>query len=343
MVTLKEVAKRAGVSIATVSNVLHGSVPVSEERRKRVLKVIQELDYHPNLIARSLKSKHSRMIGLVIPDICNPFFPQLARGAEDAAWECGYSLVIFNTDDQVQRELQALDTLRSRRIDGVLLVTGVGGGASDGAKKMRDAEIPIVALDRKLSGFDCDSVMVDNRAGARECVRSMIQAGHKRIAIICGPSSIQNARERLQGYKEALRAAGLKEDSSLIRYGDYRNESGYRCALELLKRDRAPDAIFASNGTMAQGVLEAIAEVGAELPGKFALGNFDDLRNTESVKLPIFSVSQPVYQIGYSGSKLLIGRLEGEMKDQKPVHLKLPTVFKGPKLQLSSKIPAKAT
>ncbi len=227
MPTIIEVAKRAKVSIATVSNVIRGTRRVSPKLQKRVQAAIRELDYYPNEIARSLKVKQTRMLGLVLPDITNPFFPEIIRGAEDSAFERGYFLVTANTDEQIGRERRIVAALRSYRVDGILLASAPGNDTSH-IRSTIASGVSVVCLDRPVSGVHTDAVLLDNVRGGRECVRHLIQAGHRRIAIITGSLKTENARERLQGYEDALRESDIKADPNLILEGDFRDESGYR-------------------------------------------------------------------------------------------------------------------
>ena len=220
MPTIVEVAKRAGVSIATVSNVIRGTRRVSSKLEERVRTAIRELDYYPNEIARSLKVKQTRMLGLVLPDITNPFFPEIIRGAEDTAFERGYFLVTANTDEQSGRERRIVAALRSYRVDGILLASTPGKDTSHITSTMQ-AGVSVVCLDRYVPGIPMDAVLLDNVRGGRECVRHLIQSGHRRIAIITGSLELQTARERLRGYEEALKEADIKTDRKLIFEGRF--------------------------------------------------------------------------------------------------------------------------
>ena len=209
MPTIVEVAKRAGVSIATVSNVIRGTKKVSAALQQRVEAAVRELDYYPNEIARSLKVKQTRMLGIVVPDITNPFFPEIVRGAEDIAYERGYFLVTANTDEQIGRERRIVAALRSYRADGILLASAPGNDVGH-IRRIIESGLPVVCLDRPVSGVETDAVLLDNVRGSRECVRHLIQMGHRRIALITGQLQAEIARERLKGYEEALREADIK-------------------------------------------------------------------------------------------------------------------------------------
>lgn len=313
MATIKEVARRARVSVGTVSNFLGGLVPVRPPLRGRVEKAIRELDYHPNQIARSLKTRQTKMLGMVISDITNPFFPQMVRGAEDATMERGYLLVTFNTDDRPERERQILSVLRSRRVDGILLVLAPNTGDAAHIESAIAAGTPVVCLDRIPRRVAVDSVTVDNVRGAEVCVRHLVQAGHTRIGIITGPLGMHNARGRLRGYRNALRESGLPIDSRLVREGDFRLESGYRLCKDMWLGSARPTALFVSNAMMGVGVLKAFRELGIACPRDIALAVFDGFPGADGFRPEITCVVQPTYDIGYRGAQLAIERIEGKL------------------------------
>jgi len=324
MATIRDVAKRADVSVGTVSNVLAGSGAVSPERRAKVMAAIEALDFHPNYIARSLKANRTKTLGLLISDITNPFFPQLARGAEEAAFQGGYLLITFNTDDRIERERQVLSLLRSRHVDGVLLVVAPSPD-NDVSHILKTSEsgIPIVCLDRMPPGLALDSVSIDNIAAAQLCVRHLITRGYRRIGIITGGLSLQTARDRLEGYRSALRDAGIEPERELIAEGNFRSQSGYRLGKDLLLLQNPPTAIFSSNGMMTVGLIQALNETGIRCPGDIAVVSFDDLPFADVFQPHLTSLIQPAYQIGYEGSQLMIQKLEGATPPHKRIHLRL--------------------
>jgi LacI family transcriptional regulator len=312
MTTIVEVAKRARVSIATVSNVIRETKPVSPALRERVYSAIRELDYSPNAIARSLKVKQTRMLGMVLPDITNPFFPEIIRGAEDAAFERGYFLVTANTDEQLGRERRIVSAFRSYRADGILLASAPGKDSSH-IRNTIDAGIAVVCLDRAVSGVKTDAVLLDNVRGGRECVRHLIQTGHRRIAIITGSLKLQTGLERLRGYEEALREADIAIDKKLILEGDFRDGSGYRLAKELLRRRTKATALFVCNGVMTVGVLKAFEELGVRCPADISIATFDDLAVDRSFHPHLTAVVQPGYEIGSRAATILMDRIEGKL------------------------------
>lgn len=316
MVTIKEVASRAKVSVGTVSNVISGLVPVGPRLRDRVEKAIAELNYHPNYVARGLRTKQTHMLGIVISDITNPFFPLLVRGAEDAASKHGYLLTTFNTDDLPERERQVMGVLRSRRADGILLVVAPSTG-TDHIQGAIDAGIAVVCLDRVPKGIQVDAVTVNNLKGAEMCVRHLIQSGHTRIGIITGPLVLQTARDRFRGYENVLRENGLTLDRGLVREGNFRVDSGYRLGKDLCLSGARPSALFVTNGMMGAGVVKALRELGVEYPRDMSLAVFDGLPWSDIFRPDVTSVVQPSYEMGFRGAELLIRRLQGKLPGRK--------------------------
>ena len=321
--TIKDVAKRASVSVGTVSNVLAGSMTVGALVRARVEAAITQLDYHPNQVARSLKVKTTKRLGLVVSDITNPFFAQVLRGAEDCALANGYVLITLNSDDKVEREKKILAVLRSSRVDGILLVVAPNAGDSTHISNMLKSGIPIVCLDRVDENIPLDCVSVNNIDASQMCVRHLIQQGHRRIGIITGSPTLQPSRERLQGYLAALKEAAITVESGLIKEGDFHQTSGYLLGKELLLVHRRPTAVFVSNGMMTIGFIHALNEVRLRCPDDIAVASFDDLPLAEAFHPQITVVSQPAYQIGHDGAQLLIDRLQRKISSQHPVAIRL--------------------
>jgi LacI family transcriptional regulator len=323
MATIKEVAARARVSVGTVSNVLSGVAPVSPKLRERVEDAIRRLDYHPNHAARSLKSRHTRTLGMMVSDITNPFFPLLVRGAEDAAMRQGYSLTVLNTDDRLDRERQAVSFFRMRRADGLLAVVSSESGGGAHLREAMRSGMRLVCVDRVPPHFAADAVVVNNRKGSLICLRHLISRGHRRIGVITGPRTLETAVERLAGYRQALEEAGLPYDAGLVREGDFRLESGYRLAKDLCLAHPRPTAIFAGNGMMGLGVVKALDELHLDCPSDVALAVFDDVPAAEILRPHLTVVSQPAYQMGTQAVELLLRRISGEAGSSRPVRIEL--------------------
>src|ERR1017187_4071977 len=312
MSTIVEVAKRAGVSIGTVSNVIRGTARVSPELRERVAAAVRDLEYYPGSVSVDVKIKQTCMLGMILPDITNTFFPEIMRGAEDRAFERGYLLVTANTDEQVERERQIVSALRSRRVDGILLAAASGSDTRHIHAAIK-AGIHVVCLDRIAAGVDTDTVLLDNVRGGQRCVRHLIRSGYRDIAIITGPLGLQSARERYQGYEDALQEPDIEPSRSRILEGDYRKESGYRLGKKLAKMGRRPSAVFVCNGVMTLGVLDAFEEMGIQTPRDVALATFDDLPGVNSFHRHLTTVVQPSYEIGSRAATILMDRVEGKL------------------------------
>lgn len=315
MLTIVEVAKRANVSTATVSNVIRGTRKVSDKLTQRVQSAIAEMNYTPNEIARSLKLKQTRMLAMVLPDITNPFFPEIIRGGEDAAFARGYFLLTANTNEQLGRERRLIAALRSYRVDGILLATAQSSYDHDSTHiaGMISAGCAVVCLDRAVPDVSTDAVLLDNAGGARACVRHLVQQGHRRIAIITGPLHLQTGLERLEGYKVALGESGIAIDEELILEGDFRMESGRHRCEELLKRPSKTTAIFICNGLMTLGVLQVFNERNLSSPEDYALATFDDVSHDQSFRMQLTTVIQPSYEMGFRAANILMDRVEGRL------------------------------
>ncbi len=309
MPTIKEVARRARVSVGTVSNVISGTVPVSKRLRERVLDVIKQLDYYPDHVARSLKIRQTRTIGLVISDITDPFFPQVMRGAEDAAWSANYILITLNSDDQPEREQQSLDALRSRRVDGILLV---GAGKEDAARirAIQASGTPVVCLDREIAGTGVDCVVVNNFRGAQQCTLHLAANGHTRIALLNSDSTLSPGSERQAGYRQGLQDAGLSYDESLVITAGSRREDAFNAARQLLASCPRPFAAIAGSNLLAVALLRGIREMGLRCPQDVAVAIFDDPVFCEAINPSLTAVVQPSYQLGQKGVELLLQRIQ---------------------------------
>lgn len=308
--TVVDIAKRAGVSIATVSRVLNGSAhPVRPATREKVLAAARELDYEPSDPARSLVRRVTRTIGLVIPDITNPYYPELVRGVEDTARQRGYAVVLTNTDREPDRVAAAVRVLRQKRVDGLIFA---GGGAQPQAKfhELERLDAPVVTIGRHQLPFP--SVRIDNRRAAREAVAHLIDCGRTRVACLAGPAHLTSVRDRVKGYREALQARGLARVPALLRYGDFGPESGYREARALLQSDVPPDAIFALNDWMAIGVLAAVADFGLRAPENVSVVGFDDVPLASYLRPSLTTVHVPAYEIGQAATGLLLASIGGE-------------------------------
>lgn len=324
MSTLKEVAQHARVSTATVSHVINQTAYVSPALRERVVKAIRDLNYHPNALARTLKTQESKTIGMVIPDITNPFFPAVVRGVEDVLRHEGYTLILGNSDSDLRQEEIYYNTFRAKRVDGILLIISPTATPPEYLRRHNSDAPPVVYLDRFHRGLRGDIVTVDNVDGSFEATSHLIEMGHREIGIITGPQELVNARMRLEGYRRALEKHGLPIDEELIRPGRFNLQSGYEQTLKLLELKKRPTAIFACDAPMMIGCLRAIREHGLRCPQDFALVSFDDLEWFGIWQPSITAVSQPAYQLGSTAAELLMKRISGNLGGY-PCRKVLPT------------------
>ena len=328
MSTIKEVASLAGVSVGTVSHVITKSVPVSTALRKKVDAAIKRLDFHPNHVARSLKTNKTRTLGIVVPDMTISFFPQLIRGAETAAQQQGYSLIAANSYESVDRQRDLLALFRSQQVEGILLVIAAGKTPLAQISKLVDAGVPIVTLDRTPDRLGVDSVSVQNTAAAEMGARHLLAMGYRRIALATGPLTLRNERRRLQGYKNALQQTGIAFDDSLVWQGNLRQEDVAQLCRDRLKNGAPkPDAIFSTNGPTGLGVLRALQLSKMSTPKNIAFLTFDELTATDLFSPAITTIVQPAAAIGRRASEILLQRITGHAPSAKPIHEALPATL----------------
>lgn len=328
MSTIKEVADLAGVSIGTVSHVINGAVPVSDQLRSKVLAAIRTLDYHPNHIARSLKTSKTRTLGIIVPDMTIPFFPKVIRGAEAAARRQGYSVIAVNSDDNAARQKEVMSLLRSQRVEGVLLVAAAGQGSLAQVPKLIASGIPIVCLDRVPDRLEVDSVCVEDCAAAEMGVSHLLQEGHERIAIITGPLTLKNEQERLHGYRNALKRAGVKLNESLIWEGDLNPDNVARlCRERVANPELRATALFTTNGVTGLGALRGLYANGLKTPDDIAFITFDGLTTEDLFRPAITAVIQPAYEIGHCATEILLGRITGTSASPANIAIRLPATL----------------
>ena len=317
--SISDVARESGVSIFTVSAVVNNKSHVGKILRERVENAIRKLNYRPNLIARSLIKQKTQTIGMIVPDIANPFFPMVVRGAEDAAQKQGYNLLLCNSDDNAEKEETAVELLLSKRVDGILLTKAAGDFRPSLRQMIDEVNIPFVLVMRTYPQLTKDAVISDDYQGAYEAVCHLARSGRRRIALISGPLKISNAKERWRGFRDALEASNLPYDPDLVAEGDYRIESGFRAGHSLLSR--RPDGIYVANHLMTVGLLKAVDEMGLKCPEDFGLVSFDDYPWLGVFRPRLTTVELPKHQLGSEAAELLIQRIGGN--HGKPVLKKL--------------------
>ena len=319
MATVLDVAKRAGVSPMTVSRVVNGSGPVSPKLRARVEQALKETGYVPNTVARNLRTKRTDTIGLVMPDITNPFFTHVVRGVEVAARDAGLLLLLTNTDQRPDEEQRVVSMLLQRQVDGMLAIPA--GTCADTARKCREAGVPLVIVDRRPEMPGVDVVRADAEGGAYELGRLLADLGHRHTAVLTGPEYVPTAVDRAAGFIRALEEAGLPEP--IVMWGDFSLEGGHDMTLELMKREPRPTAIFAANNFMAIGTQDAMEELGLRIPDDVALVGLDDLP-PDMVTFPFLTgAAQPAEEIGRQAVELLLERIQEPAGE--PREIVLPT------------------
>ncbi len=317
--SIYDVAREARVSVFTVSAVVNHKSHVREKLRKRVESAIRALNYRPNLIARSLANQRTHTIGMIVPDIANPFFPMVVRGAEDAAQRHGYNLLLCNSDDSLDKEETAVELLLAKRVDGILL-TKAGGDFRPGLRQMiKQVNIPFVLVMRTYPKLTKDAVITDDYRGAYEAVCHLARSGRQRIGLIGGPRKVSNALARWRGFHDALKASGLPLDPELVVEGDYRIDSGYRAGHALLSHQ--PDGIYVANHLMTVGLLKAAEEMGLKCPDDFGLISFDDYPWLGVFRPKLTTVELPKRELGIEAAELLIRRISGDTTKAKVTKL----------------------
>lgn len=307
MTTIRDVAKRAGVSTSTVSHVINQTRFVSENTRGRVLDAMRELEYKPNQLARSLRSRRTNTFGVLLPDSANPYFAAILAGIEAASFERGYNIIIGNANNDPQREYTYLDVLTSKQIDGMLLIST--GSFSESIRILQEQKVPVVLVDRPDQQGTLDVVMANNRQGGVLATHHLIERGHQRIACIAGPDHLMNSVERREGYFEALQAAGIDHSPAMLVNGNFDTENGYTACQQLLDLPHRPTAIFACNDLMAIGALRAISERGLRVPDDISLVGFDNIQLASYTVPRLTTIKQPTAALGRRAVERLIERV----------------------------------
>lgn len=311
-VTIKDIAKLANVSHPTVSMALNNRPGVSEEKRREILEIAKETGYHPNLVAKTLVSNRSYIIGLIINNVSDQFYTELAKGVEEAANEFGYDIILCTTNGSLKAEKKYMDALQSRGVDGIIISTVVVDDPHIGG--LVEERFPFVCINRvSLSPFlknKVDSVTLDNYTAGYKGIEHLWKLGHDRIAIIAGSLNASNAIESLEGAKASLREHGLAIDSVLIRENNYCRKNAYNSAKRLIELEQPPTAIFVQDDNMAIGVREALISSGLRIPEDMALIGIDDIDMGSLTGIDLTTICQKKYEMGHIGVKMLIEKIE---------------------------------
>lgn len=312
MVKNKDIAKRAGVSVATVSRVMNQSGYVKEETKQLILKAFNGLVNEDKIISKSISTNKPNIIGVVVPDISNPFFGDVIKGISDIADKHNISLLVGNTEEKIDKEIKYLDIFKEHNIMG-LIITPKSDQVDYNTKYLYQLEslgVPIVLLDRGLNLSHFNSVFINNTTGGFNAINALIKEGHEDIAIISGPMSSKPGRERFYGYENALRVNQIPKKEEYVFFGDFKLESGYKITKQILKLKKRPTAIFACNNMMAEGSIKALIEEGIKIPEDMAFIGFDDVDMFEIMNLNISTVSRPTVKMGEVACEMLFDLIE---------------------------------
>lgn len=320
-VTIRDVGARAGVSQATAARALGGYGHVSAAVHTRVKQAAVELGYVPNSVARALASGITHAVGLVVSDIENPFFSAVARGMSNVLDDSGHTLLLANSDEDLDRERVAIEALRARQVDSLVVVPSSASASPH--LRAAAADAPLVLLDRTIPRLAVDSVTVDNKGGARRAVEHLIEHGHRRIGLVSDEPDISTSAERLAGYRAALLGAGIAVDEHLISLGGPTPEEGYRAARRVLEAPDRPTALFTANNFMTLGAMRAMRDLDLKVPRDLSLVGFDDLEWTTLVDPPLTVVAQPATELGEAAARRVLARLAGA--DGRPRRVRLET------------------
>jgi LacI family transcriptional regulator, galactose operon repressor len=324
-VTIKDVARLSGVSSMTVSRVINGSERVSPETRQRVERAIAELGYVPSRLARGLIRQKTGTLALIVPDVANPFFTLIVRGAEDVARRAGYRMILADTRADLTIERDVIEEMLAHRVDGIVIAP-VSDRSKGHLQRLARYGVAFVLIDRTVSGIESDVVTGDNAGGARRLVEHLISLGHRRIGFITESDDVSTARDRRQAYEAALAAAGLPPDPSLIVRSTVDPPGGFEGMRRLLKLDEPPTAVFTVNNLVALGAIEAVRAHELEVPDDFALVCFDDIEYASRLYPFLTVMAQPAETLGTLGTQLLLERIEGRAPEQ-PRVVVLPAQF----------------
>ncbi len=325
MVKIKDVAEAAGVSIATVSRVLANKPHVRPEVQKRVMKVVNELNYRPNRVAQNLRSNTSKIIALVVSDIENPFFQRVSRAVDDAAYEQGYIVMLCNTDENPVKEESCLNLLRDENVAGVIL--SPTRRTIEKFSEIPALDMPTVIIDRHANNLAVDNVVIDNVQAAHALTSHLIEHGYRRIGGVFGSNSITGS-QRHEGFLRALKEHNMKPAADLIKFASPREDEGFNTTMKLLVLQNRPDAILTSNSLLAAGVLLAIRECKLHIPTDIAFASFDDTTCAQLLEPAITVIDQPTYEIGRTATELLIKRIQDPTRSNREVVLKTKLIIR---------------
>lgn len=317
--TIYDVAREAGVSIATVSHVINGKGKISRERREEILDIMKRLNYRPNAIASALAGKRTFTLGLLVPDISNPFFAEMARSVEDQGHQLGYSVIICSTDNQEEKVKRYVNLLRQKQVDGVIIGTGISHGEL--LKPLQEHSLAIALIARDNPALDASSVRVHDLEGGRLAAEHLLQLGHRRLAVLAENERVTSSSERVRGFVEAAASHGLELSPGCIAACDHKIEDGYRRAKAMLELAVRPTALFCCNDLLAVGALRAARELGLRVPEECSVVSFDDTILASVTDPPLTVIAQPIEQMGRMAVDLVVRGLSGKGDPARPIVL----------------------
>jgi LacI family transcriptional regulator len=306
---MKQVAERAGVSISTVSHVINNTRVVSDDVRQRVLGIIDEMHYIPSAVARSLKNDKTHTIGVLVPNSSNPYFAELIRWIEEAAFRLGYNIILCNAHGGDHKQTAYLRLLMEKRIDGLVLVAS--GADDEQDLLLHNPSVPIVQLERALPGLDADLILAGEEEGAHQATRHLIDLGHRAIACVAGPANLPRTRDRVGGFRRAMREAGLAVPEEYIVHAAFTSAGGYAAFEQLLALAHPPSAVFVTSDLMALGGLCAASQAGIRLPAQLSVVGYDDIDGADYASPPLTTVAPPKREMAHRAIEQLIGRIKG--------------------------------
>ena len=327
-VTMKDIAEMAGVSKATVSMVMNKKdASISDATRKKILKIAKEMSYIPNSIARSLSTKKSGTIGIILPDITNPFFSEMARAIEDEAERLEYNLIICNTDNDIDKEEKYIELLISKLIDGVIFMSG--GKSNESITLLKNNNVPFVLVDRYIEGYKDDyGVFCLNKQGVKDGIKYLYEKGKRKIVFVKGSENLEVSNQRLEGYIDAMKNYGIYDEKYIFE-GDFNVEGGIIATEKIISTFHNLDAIFYSNDMMALGGMKILLRNGYKIPRDISIVGFDNIHISEVIEPELTTIAQPIYIMGKKACSILIDVINGEIPNEKQVYFETKLIIRG--------------
>ncbi|MDQ0723173.1 DNA-binding LacI/PurR family transcriptional regulator [Paenibacillus sp. W4I10] len=324
--TIYDIAREAGVSIATVSQVINGKGKISEKRRAEIMEIMERLHYQPSAIAAALTGKQTYTLGLLVPDISNPYFAELARAVEDRSRQLGYSVVICSTDNKDERVERYLNLLQQKRVDGMMIGTGIDN--AEILSPLLQQSIPVALIARHMPSLSVHTVTIDDILGGALAAEHLLELGHTRVAVLSEPSKVSSSQERVRGFRETLIEAGHTLEPNQIRESAADLSSAKKEALLLLGEKDHPTGLFCCNDIQAIGALQAAKELGLSVPEDVSIIGFDNTILASVTSPPLTTVAQPIEELGHRAVDLLIEELKDEQKEPQKIVLKPELVIR---------------